>query len=77
MMFTSLHTSAPMAGRVRKMAMPGRLLARLIDSHAAWKQRQQLLNLDANLLDDIGLTRHQALTEAARPLWDAPANWRS
>ena len=39
------------------------------------KQRRALLLLDARLLDDIGLTRSQALSEAARPLWDAPRHW--
>jgi uncharacterized protein YjiS (DUF1127 family) len=28
------------------------------------------------LLQDIGLSRAQALTEADRPLWDAPAQRR-
>jgi len=39
-------------------------------------QRQALLRLDAALLKDIGLTREEALAEAARPAWDAPRFWR-
>jgi uncharacterized protein YjiS (DUF1127 family) len=39
------------------------------------RQRRALLALDARLLDDIGLTRAQALTEAARSPWDAPQHW--
>ncbi len=39
-------------------------------------ERRALLTLDAHLLDDVGLTRSQALSEASRPLWDAPATWR-
>ena len=34
------------------------------------RQRRQLKNLDARLLDDIGIDRAQALKEANRPLWD-------
>lgn len=39
------------------------------------RQRRQLAELDAHLLDDIGVSRDEALTEAARPVWDAPAHW--
>ena len=34
------------------------------------RQRHQLRNLDARLLDDIGIDRAQALKEANRPVWD-------
>ena len=33
-------------------------------------QRRLLSELDDNLLRDIGLTRHDAFVEAARPFWD-------
>jgi uncharacterized protein YjiS (DUF1127 family) len=39
------------------------------------RQRRALLSLDARLLDDIGLTRAQALTEGSRLPWDAPQHW--
>lgn len=47
-------------------------IARMIALH---RQRRQLAELDAHLLDDIGVSREDALTEAARPVWDAPAHW--
>jgi uncharacterized protein YjiS (DUF1127 family) len=45
-------------------------------SVALSRQRQNLLELDAHLLQDIGITRKQAISEAQRPVWDVPANWR-
>jgi uncharacterized protein YjiS (DUF1127 family) len=33
------------------------------------RQRDALLELDARLLDDIGVTRQQANVEAAKPFW--------
>ena len=43
---------------------------------ALLKSRQALAELDAHLLEDIGVTRAQAEKEARRPLWDVPQNWR-
>ena len=40
------------------------------------RERRGLRHLDDHLLRDIGLTREQAIEEAARPFWDAPAAWR-
>ena len=40
------------------------------------RQRQTLAKLDARALDDIGVTREEAETEAARPIWDAPEFWQ-
>ena len=36
------------------------------------QQRRQLATLSDNQLADIGITREQALIEAARPFWDLP-----
>ncbi len=43
---------------------------------AARRQRRALRNLDESVLRDLGLSRKDAETEANRPLWDVPANWR-
>jgi uncharacterized protein YjiS (DUF1127 family) len=40
------------------------------------RERRALLVLDDHLLRDVGISRAQALTEATRPLWDAPHTWR-
>jgi uncharacterized protein YjiS (DUF1127 family) len=44
---------------------------------AAKSQRRALLELDADALDDLGLTVEQAKSEANRPFWDVPASWRA
>jgi len=41
-----------------------------------YRQRRALEALDDHLLRDLGLTREEALREAARPVWDAPVHWR-
>jgi uncharacterized protein YjiS (DUF1127 family) len=38
-------------------------------AHARWRQRQTLLELDDHLLNDIGISRADALREARRPFW--------
>jgi uncharacterized protein YjiS (DUF1127 family) len=57
-------------------AAPRDLWSRLVAAIHLHRSRQSLRHLDAHLLQDIGLSRAQALTEADRPLWDAPAQWR-
>ena len=51
------------------------LLTRMQAALALRAQRRALLVLDAHLLADVGLTRSEALAEAARPVWDAPQVW--
>lgn len=50
-------------------------LASLLALAALRRQRRCLAALDAHLLRDVGLTREEALSEAARPAWDAPGHW--
>lgn len=53
------------------------LLNHITQFPALWRQRRALRALDARQLCDLGLTRAQADAEAARPVWDVPATWRS
>ena len=39
------------------------------------RQRRALTHLDDAALRDVGISREEAETEAARPFWDAPAHW--
>lgn len=39
------------------------------------RQRRALARLDDDRLRDLGLTRHEALREARRPVWDHPGHW--
>jgi uncharacterized protein YjiS (DUF1127 family) len=49
------------------------VMLRCVVAFVKWEERrrsrQQLRDLDQHMLDDIGLTRHQADREAARPFW--------
>jgi uncharacterized protein YjiS (DUF1127 family) len=40
------------------------------------RSRHGLARLDDHLLRDIGISRNQALAEASRAPWDAPAHWK-
>ncbi len=40
------------------------------------KSRHDLANLDPHQLEDIGLTNFEAKSEADRPIWNVPTNWR-
>ena len=59
-----------------RLNRPVLLSARLAAWRALRRQRAQLAALDTAALDDIGLTRGQANSEASRPFWDVPATWR-
>ena len=52
-----------------------RLLHRLAQMQALFRQRSTLARLDDHLLRDIGLTAEQARHEADRPIWDVPSHW--
>ncbi len=54
----------------------GHALPPLSHLFAIWRERRALARLDDSALKDIGLTRAEAMTEARRPLWDAPQSWR-
>lgn len=55
--------------RSRKPLNP---LGWLINALATHRQRLHLEDLDAHLLEDIGIDRDMARTEARRPFWDLP-----
>lgn len=76
MMSASLRSSAAAARHSLKNGRPG-LFTRISLALSTRRERQALLRLDDAMLRDIGLSREEALAESARPIWDAPANWRS
>jgi uncharacterized protein YjiS (DUF1127 family) len=83
-MHSSLHSahSAPFAARLRAIAganwhLPKVDLGTLAALAGLRRQRTALEGLDAHLLRDIGISAEEAAQEAARPVWDVPANWRS
>lgn len=48
----------------------------LVRLFTVWSQRQALRKLDSAALDDIGVTRTDAIAESRRSFWDAPDSWR-
>jgi uncharacterized protein YjiS (DUF1127 family) len=53
---------------------PG-LIAHLRHLITLRRERRALAAMEDHMLKDIGLTRAEALEEAAQPLWAAPAHW--
>jgi len=47
----------------------------ILDLFLVARQRRHLARLDEKALDDIGLSRSEAQTEANRRLWDVPSHW--
>ena len=52
-------------------------LGRVHDMLALRRQRKALAELEDHQLNDIGVSREEAETEAARPAWDVPNHWRA
>jgi uncharacterized protein YjiS (DUF1127 family) len=72
----ALLRSATASARLpARIVRPAALLARLRLALAARAQRRALARADDRLLDDIGVSRDQALAEARRPAWDVPPTW--
>jgi uncharacterized protein YjiS (DUF1127 family) len=70
------HTSTSFAAPCPAPQRLG-LIKRLWALQALARQRRTLARLSPERLDDLGLTRDAAQTEAARPVWDAPTHWKA
>ncbi|APT57352.1 hypothetical protein RGI145_09845 [Roseomonas gilardii] len=71
------------AARGRGFAQPGarpgvvrQFLDVLARVHHAIESRRHLAEMDDRMLSDIGISRGEALTEAARPAWDLESRRR-
>lgn len=53
------------------------VLTLLRNMAALHRHRRALAQLDAHILNDIGVNSQQAQAESDRPFWDVPANWRA
>ena len=51
---------------------PLRLFSLALQVLSVHRQRRHLAELSVHQLADIGITREEAQTEAARPFWDLP-----
>ena len=58
------------------LARPSRRKIGLLGYISLYRQRRALAALDDTRLADLGLSRHEADAEAARPVWDAPSHWK-
>lgn len=67
---TTLPARFPLSAQTR----PG-LLTVVLKALSIWRERQHLQQLDAHLLNDLGLTRTDVEMETNRPIWDAPNRW--
>ncbi len=67
------HTIAALWSRART---PFRFLRKVRQMNDIIQSRRALRRLDEHILRDIGLTRHEAETEAFRAPWDVPPHWR-
>ncbi len=48
---------------------------RLTSAGSLWRQRQALAAMPDHMLDDLGISRADAMAEAAKPMWDVPQHW--
>ena len=48
---------------------------RLTLTGSLWRQRRALADMSDHMLDDLGISRADALAEAAKPMWDVPQHW--
>ncbi|MEM9436275.1 MAG: DUF1127 domain-containing protein [Pseudomonadota bacterium] len=62
--------------RNARTARPSNPLTKMMSLLALARSRRELAKLDARQLADIGVDRRDALEEATRSFWDAPAHWR-
>lgn len=60
----------------RRNAPRGGYVARLFAFVRLSNERKRLKSLTDAQLDDIGVSRAQAIAEANRALWDAPSHWK-
>ncbi len=77
----ALEDARPLGVRTARRAL-GALVGALVAWRAAAGERRQLLSLTGRDLKDLGLSRVDAVREAARPLWPtirdaAVAAWRA
>ncbi|MFB9150357.1 DUF1127 domain-containing protein [Roseovarius ramblicola] len=59
-----------MSIRIATIALPRPRRLPLRQMYEVARQRRELAQLDDAILADLGLSRHDAQREAARPFWD-------
>ncbi|MGI9395208.1 MAG: DUF1127 domain-containing protein [Boseongicola sp.] len=70
-MSTQVKTTPLYAPRSRQTSVTAWLLAALANR----RSRSDLLSLEPHMLNDVGLTSAEAISEGKRPVWDVPGHW--
>lgn len=68
-------TTQTQAYTVQPRTRHGGFWTRLASVGSLYRQRRALADMPTYMLDDIGISRKDAMTEAAKPLWDVPQHW--
>ena len=68
-----MERTCPSRRRLRPASGPFALIRAALTLR---RHRHRLSELSDETLRDIGISRDEALREAARPVWDVPAAWR-
>ena len=72
-----MNTSATQTNLcVNSTPQPRSFWARLADALAVSRQRRQLLDLEDHMLNDIGISRSEAMKESMKTAWNVPSHWR-
>jgi len=71
-MTASIH---PAALHATFRPQPRSVMSSIRQVFAVAHQRRQLRALDEHLLEDIGISRAQALEEGRQTAWSAPIHW--
>jgi uncharacterized protein YjiS (DUF1127 family) len=69
---TSLTRSHAMSPCTNRRTGPRQMLKAVL---ATWRSRAHLKQLDAHLLNDVGLTAEEAKKEANSQIWQVPRHW--
>jgi len=72
-----MRTAPPLAACHSPPPSSRGVWSRVMATLMLYRSRRALAQLDSHILNDIGISRAQALSEAKRAVWDAPDRWRA
>ena len=72
-----MRTAPPLAASHFPSPSSRGVWSRIMATLMVYRSRRALAQLDSHILNDIGISRAQALSEAKRAVWDAPDRWNA
>ena len=72
-----MRTAPPLAASHLPSPSSRGAWSRIMATLMVYRSRRALAQLDSHILNDIGISRAQALSEAKRAVWDAPDRWNA